>query len=182
MPQDLHKSKKWMGFAIHASFAEEVGHVIEEDQEDNYHVYFILTTTGGKPYMWSEKFKHVRLSEEHHQLFVVYIPRAQILESAMLISYMIDSPHVKFRTSGIRVVYQEDILGLASTIIQCMQKEDSLEFYDKLVEENWIELIRLQGGHLEGMSNPKERDSRTRREKEFELHSQKYINWVSLSL
>ncbi|KAK9901444.1 hypothetical protein M0R45_002128 [Rubus argutus] len=58
-----------------------------------------------------------------------------------------------------------------------MQKQDSLKIYNKLMVEEWIKLIRLHGGHLEGMSNPKERDSITRREKDFELHSQKYRNW-----
>jgi hypothetical protein len=60
-----------------------------------------------------------------------------------------------------------------------MQKENSFELYDTLVVQDWIQLIRLQGGHLEGVSNPKERDSRTRRETDFELYSQKYKNRVS---
>ncbi|KAM5575898.1 hypothetical protein ABKV19_014707 [Rosa sericea] len=176
LPQNLHKSKKWMGFAIYTSLVEEVGQTMKED---NYQVHVILrsgdkSATGVAPVL-----KHVSpLSEDHHQLLVIYIPRAEILEvltTAMDLYIMIeDSHHVKVQRCGFRIVYQEDMQGFADAIIQCMQREDSLEFHDKLVVEEWIQLIRLQGAHLERMT---ERDSRTPREKYFELHSRKYRNW-----
>ncbi|KAM5575900.1 TMV resistance protein N [Rosa sericea] len=172
LPQNLHKSKKWMGFAIYASLVEEVGQTMKEDN------YWVVVTLFGTNV--AQKLKHVRpLSEKHHQLFVTYIPRAQMsevlftqtLKTAM--SIVVDSPHVKVQRYGFRIVYQEDIQGFADTIIRCMQRADSLESHDKLVVEDWIKLIRLQGAHLERMT---ERDSRTPREKYFELHSQKYRN------
>ncbi|KAM5575889.1 hypothetical protein ABKV19_014699 [Rosa sericea] len=189
LPQNLHKSKKWMGFATCASLVEEVCASLVEEvgqtmKQDNYQVYVTLTT-GDKSDTWkSRELKHVRpLSEEHHQLLLIYIPRAQIpevlftqtLTTTMDFCIKIkDSPHVKVQRCGFRIVYQEDIQGFADTIIQCMQTEGSLKFYNKLMVEGWIKLIRLQGAHIEGM---KERDSRTPREKYFELHSRKYRNW-----
>ncbi|KAM5575904.1 hypothetical protein ABKV19_014712 [Rosa sericea] len=184
-PQNLHKSKKWMGFAIYASLVEEVGQTMKED---NYQVSVLLGTGDKFGTGVSRVLKHVRpLSEEHHQLLVIYIPRAEIpealftqtLTTAMNFYILIsDSPHVKAQRFGFRIVYREDIQGFADTIIHCMQREDSLESHDKSVVEAWIQLIRLQGAHIEGMKEP---DSRTPREKYFELHSRKYRNLVSLS-
>ncbi|XP_024172352.1 TMV resistance protein N-like [Rosa chinensis] len=183
-PQNLHKSKKWMGFAIYASLVEEVGQTMEKD---NYWVrVFVTPRTGDKFRLGVARvLKHVRpLSEEHHQLLVIYIPRAQIpevlftqtLTTAMDFYIKIsDSAHVKVQTCGFRIVYQEDIQGFADTIIRCMQREDSLKSHNKLVVEQWIRLIRWQGAlNLERMT---EHDSRTPREKQFQLHLQKYRNW-----
>ncbi|KAK9903182.1 hypothetical protein M0R45_001193 [Rubus argutus] len=180
IPQNLPKSKKWMGFAVHTSIAQEV--IAEEEKENIYRVCLGFRTGVEVPTVG--EIGHIRSSHDD-QLLVVYIPRAQLPETLfadtsttqLLVSLMTDSSHAKFRTIGVRVVYQQDIQGLADAIIQCMQKENSLQIYNKWVVKKWIELIRLQGGHLEGISNPKERDSKTRREKEFELHSQKYRNW-----
>ncbi|KAM5577832.1 hypothetical protein ABKV19_008258, partial [Rosa sericea] len=62
LPQNLHKSKKWMGFAIYASLVEEVG---ETMKEDNYWVYVTLTTGDKSRKRMSRELKHVRpLSEE----------------------------------------------------------------------------------------------------------------------
>ncbi|XP_062027383.1 TMV resistance protein N-like [Rosa rugosa] len=176
LPQNPHKSKKWMGFAMCASLVEEVGQTMKED---NYWVIVKLFGTG-----MAQVLKHVRpLSEEHHQLLVIYIPRAQIpevsftqtLKTEMDIGIEVHSPHVKVQRSGLRSVYQEDIQGFADTIIWCMQREDSLKSYDKLVVKEWINLIQLQGAlSLERVT---ERDSRTPWEKYFELHSRKYRNW-----
>ncbi|KAK9933058.1 hypothetical protein M0R45_020271 [Rubus argutus] len=176
IPPNLQKSKKWMGFAIHASIAGE-------EKEDMYCVCLKLGTEAESYTVAS--LEHIRLSPDD-QLLVVYIPRENfpkalfaetLTAQRLVVSFVIDSPHIKLRTVGIRVVYQEDIQGLADAIIRCMQKQDSLKIYNKLMVEEWIKLTRLHSGHLEGMSNPKERDSITRREKDFELHSQKYRNW-----
>ncbi|KAM5574750.1 hypothetical protein ABKV19_013941 [Rosa sericea] len=183
LPQNLHKSKKWMGFAICASLVEEVGQTMKND---SYRVHVILRTGDKSGMSVAGVFGHARpLSEERHQLLIIYIPRAQtpeVLLTQTLTSamdfYISDSPYVKVQRCGFRIVYQEDIQGFADTIIRCMQKEDSLKFHDKFMVEEWIELIRLQGAHLERMT---ERDSRTPREKYFELHSRKYRNWVSLA-
>lgn len=171
-----------MGFAICASLVEEMGQIMEDD---NYLVVVQLRT--GNNFLKtgvSQVLKHVRpLSVKHYQLLVVYIPREQIPEVLVTQSlstsmgFIIDSPHVKVQRCGFRIVYQEDIQGFADTIIQCMQREDSLKSRQKLVVEEWIQLIRLQGAHLERMTK---QDSRTPREKYFDLYSQKYRNWVSL--
>ena len=44
IPQNLHKSKEWMGFAIQASIAQEV--IAEEEKEDNNRVYLQLINGG----------------------------------------------------------------------------------------------------------------------------------------
>ncbi|KAM5575893.1 TMV resistance protein N-like [Rosa sericea] len=180
LPQNLHKSKKWMGFAIYASLVEEVGQTMKHD---DYWVSVTLKTGDKSSTVAARVLKHFRpLSEEHHQLLVIHIPRAQIpevlftqtLTTAMDFGIMAHSPHVKAQRCGFRILYQEDMQGFADTIIRCMQRENSLEFHDKLVVKNWIKMIRLRGAHIEGM---KERDSRTPREKYFELYSRKYRNW-----
>ncbi|XP_062025986.1 uncharacterized protein LOC133742335 [Rosa rugosa] len=179
IPQNLYKSKKWMGFAIYASTAEKVRrHLLEENEEVNYRVYLQLGI--GKSFKRvSRELEHFKSSsEEHHQLLIFYIPRAEIPEelftqtssaTEMVISFRIDSPYVKFQIGGMRVVYQEDMQEFAQTIIKCMEREDSLEFYDKLVVKDLIALMRSQGYHLERISDPKERDSGTRQEKKTGL-------------
>ncbi|XP_062025752.1 TMV resistance protein N-like [Rosa rugosa] len=181
LPQNLHESRKWMGFAIYASLVEEVGKTMNEA----YYQLSVALKAGNKSLRVYEELAQFRpLSEQHHKLLVIYIPRAQIpevlftqtLTTAMdfIISFN-DSPHVKIQTCGFRILYQEDIQGFADTIIRCVQRENSLESHDQLwVVEAWNQLIRLQGPHIEGM---KERDSRTPREKYFELYSRKYRNW-----
>ncbi|PRQ21570.1 putative P-loop containing nucleoside triphosphate hydrolase, leucine-rich repeat domain, L [Rosa chinensis] len=179
-PQNLHKSKKWMGFAICASLAKEVGQTMKK----NYWVSGMVGARNSLSTDVGQVHKHIRpLSEEHHQLLVFYIPRAQIpealftqtLTTTMYFYIIIHSPYVKVQRCGVRVVYQEDIQGFADTIILCMQREDSFESQNKLVVEEWIRLIQLQGApNLERMTK---RDSRSPREKYFELHSRKYRNW-----
>ncbi|XP_004310270.1 PREDICTED: uncharacterized protein LOC101301643 [Fragaria vesca subsp. vesca] len=181
LPKNLHKSKKWMGFAIFASLVEEVGQTIKED---NYLVQAILITGDKFVTVVEQVFDHVEpLSEEHHHLLVIYIPAAQIPEelltqtSSTALDFeimIVDSPHVKVHRCGFRIVYQEDIQGFSDTIIRCMQRDNSLESYDKLVVEEWIELIQWEGAHLTRMT---ERDSRTPREKYFDLRSRKYRYW-----
>ncbi|XP_062025625.1 TMV resistance protein N-like isoform X2 [Rosa rugosa] len=186
IPQNLYKSKKWMGFAIYASTAEKVRHILEENEEVNYRIYLQLGI--GKSFKRvSRELEHFKSSsEEHHQLLIFYIPRAEIPEelftptsstTEMLISFRVDSPYVKFQIGGMRVVYQEDMQEFAQTIIKCMEREDSLEFYDTLVVKDLIALMRSQRYHLERISDAKGPDFRTRQEKKFELLSQKYRNW-----
>nr|XP_004310272.2 PREDICTED: TMV resistance protein N-like isoform X2 [Fragaria vesca subsp. vesca] len=170
LPQNLQKSKKWMGFAIHASLVEEVGQMVKED---NYRVVFTLRTCSDSRKTVSRELKHVRpLSEEHHQLLVFYIPRALLSEVLFTqtlattmdldIEIITESPHVKVQRFGFRIVYGEDIQGFSDTIIRCMQREDSLKYYDKLVVEKWIHLVCTccisRGARLERIT---ERNSRT---------------------
>ncbi|XP_004310264.1 PREDICTED: uncharacterized protein LOC101298965 [Fragaria vesca subsp. vesca] len=175
MPQNLQNNKKWMGMAIHASLVEEVGR-----QEDSYWVFVGLKAGDGFADVLFPKPMHIRpSSEERHQLLVCYIPREQIPEAAPSqtlttacgFSIRVKSPCVKVQTCGFRIVYQEDIQGFADTILQCIQREGSLKAYDKWLEERMAE---RDDAHLERMT---ERDSRTPREKYFDLHSQKYRNW-----
>ncbi|XP_062025777.1 TMV resistance protein N-like [Rosa rugosa] len=186
IPQNLRKSEKWMGFAIYLSIAEKVRHILEENEEVKYRVYLRLRI-GESSKRVSRELEHFKSSSEvRHQLLVFYIPRAEIPKelftqtsstTKMLISFRIDSPYVKFQIAGMRFVFQEDMQEFAQTIIKCMEKEDSLEFYHTLVVKDLIALMRSRRYHLERISDPKERDSRTRPEKKFELLSQKYRNW-----
>ncbi|KAM5575910.1 hypothetical protein ABKV19_014715, partial [Rosa sericea] len=180
LPQNLHKSKKWMAFAICASIAEE--------QQEDYHVYFKLKTGEYNEDLSRELEYIVAMSSQanHYQLLVVYIPRALIPEvllartstTEMHISFRVDSPGAEVQRSCGRIVYQEDLEGFVETIVRCMQREDTLELYDKWVVEDWIDLIGLQGGHL---CTPNKCDSITGRKRKFELLSQKYRNRVSLT-
>ncbi|XP_004310256.1 PREDICTED: uncharacterized protein LOC101295592 [Fragaria vesca subsp. vesca] len=168
LPQNLHKDKKWMGFVIFASLVEEVGQTMKED---GYQVYVALSVR-----TMFLNLEHIRpFTEEHHRLLVIYIPRAGIPEAnAVNLVIGISTLHVKVQRCGFRIVYQEDLQGFADTIIRCMQREDSLKSYDKLVVGEWIRLIRLQGAHLERMTK---RDSRSSRDNYFVIHSRKYRNW-----
>ncbi|PRQ21566.1 putative P-loop containing nucleoside triphosphate hydrolase, leucine-rich repeat domain, L [Rosa chinensis] len=175
LPQNLHKSKKWMAFAICASIAEE--------QQEDYHVYFKLKTGEYNEDLSRELEYIVAMSSQanHYQLLVVYIPRALIPEvllawtstTEMHISFRVDTPGAEVQRSCGRIVYQEDLEGFVETIVRCMQREDALELYDKWVVEDWIDLIGLQGGHL---CTPYKCNSITGRERKFELLSQKYRN------
>ncbi|KAM5575912.1 TMV resistance protein N-like [Rosa sericea] len=185
IPQNLHKSKRWMGFAIYASIAEEQQHMTQED----YCVYFQFRMGECNEDIPRELEYVVDMwSEEHNRLLVVYIPRGEFPDdfmhpspTVMNIFFQTKCPHVVVRRSGIRIVYQEDFQGFVETIIWCMQREDTLELYDKWVVEDWIDLIGLQGGHL---CSPNKLDSITRRARKFELLSQKYRNqdWTAPSL
>ncbi|XP_050378973.1 TMV resistance protein N-like [Argentina anserina] len=181
----LHKSKKWMGFAICASITEEQHHVIQDD----YCVYFQFITVESNEDLPRELEYVVDMwSEDHNRLLVVYIPRAEFpvdfmhpSPTVMNIFFGTNCPHVEVRRCGIRILYQEDFQGFVETIIQCMQREDTLELYDKRVVEDWIYLIALEGGHL---YTPNKLDSITGRESRFELLSQKYRtqDWCAPSL
>ncbi|KAM5575896.1 hypothetical protein ABKV19_014705 [Rosa sericea] len=164
---------------------EEQQHMTEED----YCVYFQFIMGESNEDIPRELEYVVEMwSEEHNRLLVVYIPRAEFPEdfmhpspTVMNIFFGTNCPHVEVRRSGIRIVYQEDFQGFVETIIRCMQREDTLELYDKWVVEDWIDLIGLQGGHL---CTSNKLDSITRRARKFELLSQKYRNqdWTAPSL
>ncbi|PRQ21562.1 hypothetical protein RchiOBHm_Chr7g0240591 [Rosa chinensis] len=128
LPQNLHKSKKWMGFAILASLAEEVG---QTTKEDSYCVSVRLGTGDKFVKGLAPELKHVKpLLEEHHQLLVIYVPRAQIpeilftqtLTTAMDFYIRVNSPHVKVQRGSVlctRKIYKGLLIQLSSA---CREK------------------------------------------------------------
>ncbi|XP_050378578.1 TMV resistance protein N-like [Argentina anserina] len=181
LPLNLHKSKKWMGFAMYVSLVEEVG----QTEFSSFYWASIILETGVAHFKVEELLlEQVRpLSEERHQLLVIYIPREEIPEvllndtTATYWHIKMDSPHVIVQRCGFRIVYQKDIQGFADTLIQCMQRQDyhSLESYDKQVVDQWIGLIRWEDERF-SLERMTKRDPRTPREKYVDLHSQKYRN------
>ncbi|KAM1030009.1 hypothetical protein FF1_033914 [Malus domestica] len=183
LPQNLHKSKKWMGFSLCVSLAVEHQHIVKEDQ---YHGSCRLEM--GKHYMnLSLNFESV-ISDKHH-LLIVYIPRAMIPElftqtssRKICLSFITYRPALKVKICGLRILYKQDLQGFVQTIIQCIlgSSDTLLGYYNELVVKHWINLILEQRHKVltEEKHSPQECDHSTPHERKFQLISQNIRNWV----
>ncbi|KAM5574594.1 disease resistance protein RUN1 [Rosa sericea] len=176
--ESLHKSKKWMGFALCTSLVVDK-HTAKKDyvgscrfQWGRSHAIGFNLTLDFRPFMIADA----------HQLLVFYLPRAVIpqlfIEASsreIFTSYETGSPGVKVQICGLRILYKQDLQGFVQTITHCILRSSGAPFevYNKLVVEDWLSLVRLPSHKFNAS---RDCDSSTRHKRQFELISQSYRN------
>ncbi|XP_016650463.1 PREDICTED: TMV resistance protein N-like [Prunus mume] len=143
LPPNLHKCKKWMGFALCVSLAVDRNKL----REACYH----FTCRFRMEDIDTELNIDLSSSESYaSQLWVIYIPRAQFPEqfthSSRIRTTFLQSPGAELKMYGFRVLYQKDLEGFVQTIIQCILHGPDIlvGYYNDLAVADWLGLVRLQ--------------------------------------